>query len=71
MSVWRDTTPAVGVPGQPAFGEKTGEKVDLHVGVWKDGRWSYLYGEDTKYGAMPDLEAIREAGHCRSRSAAR
>jgi polysulfide reductase-like protein len=62
MSVWRDTTPAVGVPGQPAFGVKTGEKVDLHIGLWKDGRWSYLYGEDTKYGGeMPDLEAIREA----------
>jgi hypothetical protein len=61
MSVWRDITAAVGVPGQPAFGEKTGEKVDLHIGMWKDGRWSYLYGEDTKYGAMPDLEAIREA----------
>jgi hypothetical protein len=61
MSVWRDTTPAVGVPGEPAFGVRTGEKVDLHIGVWKDGRWSYLYGEDTKYGAMPDLEAIREA----------
>jgi hypothetical protein len=67
MSVWRDTTPAVGVPGEPAFGVKTGEKVDLHIGVWKDGRWSYLYGEDTKYGAMPDLEAIREAGQ-RARS---
>jgi formate-dependent nitrite reductase membrane component NrfD len=61
MSVWRDITPAVGVPGQPAFGEKRGEKVDLHIGVWKDGRWSYLYGEDTEYGAVPDLEAIREA----------
>jgi hypothetical protein len=61
MSVWRDTTPAVGVPGEPAFGVRTGEKVDLHIGMWKDGRWSYLYGEDTKYGAMPDLEAIREA----------
>jgi formate-dependent nitrite reductase membrane component NrfD len=62
MSVWRDTTPAVGVPGEPAFGEKTGEKVDLHIGLWKDGRWSYLYGDDTSYGsAMPDLEAIRSA----------
>jgi hypothetical protein len=59
----RDTTPAVGVPGGPAFGTKSGEKVDLHVGLWKDGRWSYLYGEDTAYGsAMPDIEAIREAG---------
>jgi Polysulphide reductase, NrfD len=67
MSVWRDITPAVGKPGQPEFGERTGEKVDLHIGVWKDGRWSYLYGEDTQYGAMPDLEAIREAGQ-RARS---
>ena len=62
MSVWRDTTPAVGRPAGPAFGERTGEKVDLHIGLWKDGRWSYLYGEDTEYGGeMPDLEAVREA----------
>jgi hypothetical protein len=54
--------PATGVPGEPAFGERTGEKVDLHVGMWKDGRWSYLYGADTQYGsAMPDIDAIREA----------
>ena len=54
--------PAVGVRGEPAFGERTGAKVDLHIGMWKDGRWSYLYGEDTKYGSgMPDIEAIREA----------
>jgi formate-dependent nitrite reductase membrane component NrfD len=60
--------PAVGVPGEPAFGERTGEKVDLHVGMWKDGRWSYLYGEDTKYGSeMPDIEAIRDAAR-RARS---
>jgi formate-dependent nitrite reductase membrane component NrfD len=36
--------PAVGVPGEPAFGERTGAKVDLHIGVFEDGRWSYLYG---------------------------
>jgi Polysulphide reductase, NrfD len=54
--------PALGTPGEPAFGERTGERVDLHIGMWKDGRWSYLYGDDTAYaGAMPDLEAIREA----------
>ena len=63
MSEDRDTTPAVGTPGGPAFGERTGAKVDLHVGEWRDGRWSYLYGDDTQYaGAMPDIEAIREAG---------
>jgi hypothetical protein len=54
--------PAVGAPGEPAFGERKGEKVDLHIGRFEDGRWSYLYGEDTEYGsAMPDIEAIREA----------
>jgi formate-dependent nitrite reductase membrane component NrfD len=58
----RDTTPAVGVPGEPAFGERTGAKVDLHIGEWRDGRWSYVYGADTEYGsAVPDLEAVREA----------
>ena len=63
MTDQRDTTPAVGTPGGPAFGERTGAKVDLHVGEWRDGRWSYLYGDDTGYGnAMPDIEAIREAG---------
>jgi hypothetical protein len=39
----RDMKPAVGVPGQPAFGVKSGEKVGLHIGEWRDGRWSYLY----------------------------
>jgi hypothetical protein len=64
VSEERDMTPAVGVPGQPAFGERhEGEKVALHIGKWKDGRWSYLYKDDTAYAsAMPDIEAIREAG---------
>jgi Polysulphide reductase, NrfD len=54
--------PALGTPASPAFGEKSGETVDLHVGRWKDGRWSYLYGGDTSYqSAMPDLEAIAGA----------
>ena len=54
--------PATGKPASPAFGERTGEKVDLHVGMWKDGRWSYLYGGDSAYGdAAPDLPALRQA----------
>jgi hypothetical protein len=61
----RDTTPAVGERGGPAFGAKDGdggEKVALHIGQWKDGRWSYLYDKDTEYGSQaPDLEVIREA----------
>jgi Polysulphide reductase, NrfD len=57
-----DFEPAVGKPASPDFGERSGEKVDLHVGQWKDGRWSYLYRDDTEYGAaMPDLEAIAQA----------
>jgi formate-dependent nitrite reductase membrane component NrfD len=58
-----DFEPAVGKPASPDFGERSGEKVDLHVGMFKDGRWSYLYGEDTDYRApdMPDLEAIAQA----------
>ena len=57
-----DFRPAVGTPASPAFGEKQGEKVELHIGTWKDGRWSYLYGEDTAYRAgMPDIEAIQRA----------
>jgi hypothetical protein len=58
----RDITPAIGKPGGPAFGEKTGEKVALHIGMWKDGAWSYLFKDDTAYAsAMPDIEAIRQA----------
>jgi formate-dependent nitrite reductase membrane component NrfD len=49
----RDMTPAVGSHGGPAFGERTGEKVALHIGEWRDGRWSYLYGEDTAYRDAP------------------
>ena len=63
-----DFRPAIGRPASPEFGEKTGEKVDLHIGMWKDGRWSYLFGEDTNYRAdMPDLEAIAQAAE-RARS---
>jgi formate-dependent nitrite reductase membrane component NrfD len=64
VSEERDITPAVGKPGGPAFGEKTdGETVALHIGKWKDGEWSYLFTDDTAYGsALPDIEAIREAG---------
>ena len=54
--------PAIGTPASPAFGEKSGEKVALHIGEWKDGRWSYLYGEDTGYkGPEADLDAVRAA----------
>jgi hypothetical protein len=61
-AVSREFRPATGTPASPAFGERDGETVDLHIGMWKDGRWSYLYGDDTAYRAqVPDIEAIREA----------
>ena len=55
--------PATGKPASPDFGEKRpGEKVALHIGEWRDGRWSYLYGEDTEYRAPEaDMEDVREA----------
>jgi hypothetical protein len=57
-----DPQPALGKPASPAFGEKRGEQVALHIGEWKDGRWSYLYGDDTDYrDAEVDLEDVREA----------
>ena len=57
-----DPKPALGTPASPEFGEKTGEKVALHIGEWRDGRWSYLYGEDTGYtGPEADLEDVRAA----------
>jgi len=52
----RDTTPALGTAGAPASWERAreGAPVALHVGQWRDGRWSYLYGADTTY-APPDV----------------
>jgi len=65
----RDMTPALGSPGQPAFGRRQdGETVALHIGEWRDGAWSYLYDKaDTTYrapGAVADgnvPEAARRA----------
>ena len=49
----RDMTPALGTSGGPAAWARAeeGAEVALHIGEWRDGRWSYLYGEDTNYGA--------------------
>ncbi len=47
----RDMTPATGHAGGPASWHRgqDGADVALHVGEWRDGRWSYLYGADTAY----------------------
>jgi hypothetical protein len=60
----REFRPAIGSPASPDFGEKTGEPVDLHIGQFKDGRWSYIFGEDTAYRSqVPDIEAVQRAAH--------
>jgi formate-dependent nitrite reductase membrane component NrfD len=52
----RDTTPALGHAGEPASWVRAeeGAPVGLHIGEWRDGRWSYLYGADTAYGVDAD-----------------
>jgi formate-dependent nitrite reductase membrane component NrfD len=45
----RDMTPAVGSPASPAFGERTGAPVGRHARDWRDGAWSYLFGEGSAY----------------------
>jgi hypothetical protein len=60
--------PALGKPASPDFGERTGEKVDLHIGMWKDGRWSYLYTADTAYA--PQLPAGEEVAAAARRARA-
>jgi polysulfide reductase-like protein len=57
-------TPAVGAPGGPAEWRpaEPGGRVELHVGEWRDGRWSYLYGPDTDYAAeRADREGVAAA----------
>jgi formate-dependent nitrite reductase membrane component NrfD len=68
MSEDRDMTPALGHPASPDFGTRNGEKVELHIGEWRDGAWSYLYKDDTKYagpdrelGETPPLEGVAHA----------
>ena len=60
----RDTTPAVGVPGQPGVWERAddGADVTLQRGQWADAQWSYLFGSDTDYaGTEPAEGQVAEA----------
>jgi formate-dependent nitrite reductase membrane component NrfD len=68
MSEERDMTPALGSPASPDFGARSGEKVELHIGEWRDGAWSYLYKDDTAYagseravGETPPLDGVGHA----------
>jgi formate-dependent nitrite reductase membrane component NrfD len=63
----RDMTPAVGRPGEPGAWQRAAPDatVALHVGEWRDGRWSYLYKDDTRYGeggAAAVERGLRERG---------
>lgn len=59
----RDTTPALGVAGGPGPWERAAdEPVALHIGEWRDGRWSYLYGADTAYGAATADDGLTRRG---------
>jgi formate-dependent nitrite reductase membrane component NrfD len=57
----RDTTPATGDPGGPASWRRAREDtgVELHGRDFQDGRWSFLFGEDTDYAtADPPPEGL-------------
>ena len=59
MTPDRDMTPALGHAGEPGSWRRAEADgtVALHVGQWRDGRWSYLYGEDTSYGEGGEVAA--------------
>ena len=60
----RDTTPAVGTPGEPSRWQRAveGARVALQQRGWADAKWSYLFGDDTSYAAAEaDEEAVRRA----------
>src|SRR3954447_387026 len=61
----RDMTPATGKAASPDWGVKTGDAVGMHRDGFGDGRWSYLYKDDTAYageararGEMPPLDGV-------------
>jgi formate-dependent nitrite reductase membrane component NrfD len=65
----RDTTPALGTRGEPGRWERgvQGARVALHKRGFGDGRWSFLYGGDTRYGADSYDEAEIAAASDRAR----
>ncbi len=60
----RDTTPAVGVPGQPGAWQREDADADVALtrGGWADAQWSYLFGADTNYaGTEPAPGQVADA----------
>jgi hypothetical protein len=58
----RDMTPALGGRGEPGRWRRAAEgaAVALHRRGFEDARWSYLYGEDTRYAREP-ADGVAEA----------
>ncbi len=54
----RDTTPAVGRRGEAGGWRRAfeGATVERVRGAFRDGRWSYLYGRDTRYRAREAVD---------------
>ena len=63
-STTRDTTPALGAPGEPASWRHPvpDGQVALARPAWGDAGWSYIFGQDTGYAeAEPRPGEVREA----------
>jgi len=66
----RDTTPALGHGGGPASWRRAaeGSGVALSAPGWADGRWSYLFGRDTRYASSePPAQGFVEDANRRGR----
>jgi formate-dependent nitrite reductase membrane component NrfD len=66
-----DITPALGTRGEPGRWRRAveGAAVGLHRRAWGDGRWSYLFGRDTRYrsrsGEVDDSAVVAAARRMR------
>jgi formate-dependent nitrite reductase membrane component NrfD len=66
----RDTTPALGTPGQPGRWRRAAEgaQVALHKRGFGDARWSFLYKRDTGYADRPADDTQVAAASQRART---
>ncbi|HEU4658404.1 MAG TPA: NrfD/PsrC family molybdoenzyme membrane anchor subunit [Capillimicrobium sp.] len=65
----RDTTPAVGTPGEPASWRRAepGADVGLTHSGFQDAQWSFLYGSDTAYADVRPADGEVAAANRRAR----
>lgn len=60
----RDSTPALGTPGEPASWRPAAERENVALAhpSWGDAGWSFLYGHDTRYADVePDNQDVAAA----------